>query len=166
MLSGETAGGDFPLESLTIMHRIVEEAESAIDYQGIYLRIRAATLARQTRMSVAEGHAATAVEHASDADARLIVVITESGNTVRLIAKYRPQAVILAVTSRPVVARQLLSLRGVLSVVVDLGSAEEMFQKGVEYALSLNLRSVTSGSSALFVAEQRAGQHGAGFSDK
>merc|ERR1712184_79753 len=36
MLSGETAGGDFPVEAVTIMRRIVEEAERALDFQTIF----------------------------------------------------------------------------------------------------------------------------------
>merc|ERR1719199_1135417 len=38
MLSGETAGGAFPLEAVTIMRRICEEAEAVIDYPSLYLR--------------------------------------------------------------------------------------------------------------------------------
>merc|ERR1719321_2022809 len=44
MLSGETAGGDFPVEAVTIMRRIVEEAESSLDFQSLYLGIRADVL--------------------------------------------------------------------------------------------------------------------------
>merc|ERR1712151_619128 len=40
MLSGETAGGQFPLEAVTIMRRLVEEAEASLDYQSGYLAIR------------------------------------------------------------------------------------------------------------------------------
>merc|ERR1711934_18311 len=40
MLSGETAGGAFPLESVNIMRRICEEAEACLDYSSLYLSQR------------------------------------------------------------------------------------------------------------------------------
>merc|ERR1712083_950559 len=44
MLSGETAGGDFPLESVTIMRRIVEEAEVNLDYESLFQATRSMTM--------------------------------------------------------------------------------------------------------------------------
>merc|ERR1719482_187824 len=40
MLSGETAGGDFPVEAVTIMRKIVEEAEVSLDYKAMFNQIR------------------------------------------------------------------------------------------------------------------------------
>merc|ERR1719281_1413378 len=51
MLSGETAGGSFPLEAVTVMRRIVEEAERSVDHQSMYMSIRGNVLAQQWRMS-------------------------------------------------------------------------------------------------------------------
>merc|ERR1719491_1164520 len=45
MLSGETAGGNFPIEAVTVMRKIVEEAESTLDYNSVYNTQRAAVLA-------------------------------------------------------------------------------------------------------------------------
>merc|ERR1719440_1393259 len=50
MLSGETAGGAFPVEAVTIMRKIVEEAESQLDYMSCFNDIRSQVLARDTRM--------------------------------------------------------------------------------------------------------------------
>merc|ERR550537_1806685 len=47
MLSGETAGGKFPLNAVTIMRRICEEAEAVLDYGSMYLTIRGGVLSKQ-----------------------------------------------------------------------------------------------------------------------
>merc|ERR1711953_1430414 len=44
MLSGESAGGKFPLEAVSIMRRICEEAECSIDYGSLYTSIRDSAL--------------------------------------------------------------------------------------------------------------------------
>ena len=59
MLSGETAGGNFPVESVTIMRKIVEEAESSLDYLGLYNDIRNSVLAKNARMDVLESMTST-----------------------------------------------------------------------------------------------------------
>merc|ERR1712110_633796 len=46
MLSGETAGGDFPVEAVTIMRRIVEEAELYLDNQSVYQTMRSEILSQ------------------------------------------------------------------------------------------------------------------------
>merc|ERR1719197_294803 len=51
MLSGETAGGDFPIEAVTIMRRIVEEAEGSLDYNALFLQTRSDILSTHKRMS-------------------------------------------------------------------------------------------------------------------
>merc|ERR1719201_2265201 len=51
MLSGETAGGKFPIEAVTIMRRIVEEAESSLDYKAMFNQIRKQTLRRGGKMA-------------------------------------------------------------------------------------------------------------------
>merc|ERR1712032_1236222 len=54
MLSGETAGGKFPAEAVTIMRRICEEAERAIDHDSLYLTTRAAVLGKFHKMPTVE----------------------------------------------------------------------------------------------------------------
>merc|ERR1719380_129328 len=59
MLSGETAGGDFPVEAVTIMRKIVEEAEGSLDYKAMFNQIRDQVLSRDKRMSIIEAFAST-----------------------------------------------------------------------------------------------------------
>merc|ERR1719487_3128176 len=66
MLSGETAGGDFPLESLTIMHRLVEEAESNLDYNAMYKARRMDVLRSGGTVSEAETTCSAAVKTCYD----------------------------------------------------------------------------------------------------
>jgi len=154
MLSGETAGGDFPLEAVTIMRRIVEEAEQSIDYPSLYLKTRQNTLSNQGRMSQREAMASSAVKTAMDSDASLIVVFTETGTSVRLVSKYCPKAPILAVCDNDATARQLLSLRGVISCVIPFDAALDVITtKALIFAKSTGV--TQSGDLAVVVREQR-----------
>jgi pyruvate kinase len=116
MLSGETAAGDFPNAAVTIMRRVCEEAEEFIDYQGLYLST-AAQVSAHGAIASTEAVCSSAVKAAMDAKAPLIVALTETGYTARMIAKYRPQAPILAISASETSIRQLLVVRGVVPML-------------------------------------------------
>src|SRR5271155_4290883 len=104
MLSAETASGAYPRESVSIMSRIVVEAEcNMADF--VQLRRR-----RDHRgLSIAEAICESIAHAAEDLPMGAIAVFTESGNTVRMISKYRPPVAIYAYThSAPVVNRMNL----------------------------------------------------------
>jgi len=111
MLSGETAAGDFPLNAVTIMRRVCEQAEEFIDYKSLYL-----STAASSKVDAVEALCASAVKAAIDSKASLIVALTETGSTARMLAKYRPEAPILGITASDTTARQMLLLRGVVSM--------------------------------------------------
>lgn len=117
MLSGETAAGQFPLNAVTIMRRICEEAEAVLEYESLYLSIRQNTLAKYAHMSAVEAICSSAVKATIDAQAPLIVTLTETGFTARIIAKYRPKATILAISASESTVRQLLCVRGVVAML-------------------------------------------------
>jgi len=104
MLSAETASGQYPRESVSIMSRIVVEAESNMD-DFVQLRRR-----RDHRgLSVAETICESIAHSAEDLPMGAIAVFTETGNTARMISKYRPKAAIFAFTHiEPVVRRMNL----------------------------------------------------------
>ena len=54
MLSGETANGEFPINAVTIMRRVCEEAESVLDYNGALLRTRISVLEKERVMDTPE----------------------------------------------------------------------------------------------------------------
>ena len=112
MLSGETASGDFPVETVLMMNRIAVRAERNLRYQDIHL---------ESASSGQHGEvlALAACEIAEELQAKAIVACTVNGTTVRRIAKYRPRAPILALTQDPALSRQLLLNWGVTPVGVS-----------------------------------------------
>jgi len=111
MLSGETAAGDFPTNAVTIMRRVCEEAEAFIDYGSLFMSMTAISSIPST-----EAVCAAAVKAAIDAKAALILALTETGSTALLLAKYRPEAPILAISASDTTIRQLLYARGVVPI--------------------------------------------------
>jgi len=103
MLSAETASGQYPRESVAIMSRIVVEAESnSNDFQ--FRRRR-----EHRGLSVAETICESIAHAAEDLPMGAIAVFTETGNTARMISKYRPRVAIYAFTHmEPVVHRMNL----------------------------------------------------------
>eukprot|EP01029_Cantina_marsupialis_P015509 TRINITY_DN339_c0_g1_i1.p1 TRINITY_DN339_c0_g1~~TRINITY_DN339_c0_g1_i1.p1 ORF type:complete len:503 (-),score=195.87 TRINITY_DN339_c0_g1_i1:171-1679(-) len=105
MLSGETAGGAFPLEAVTIMGAVCREAEASLNYNKLYQAIRNTTMAENDKVDITETIASSAVKAAIDCGAKMLVVCTESGRSARLVAKYRPGIPLLVLTASPEAAR-------------------------------------------------------------
>ncbi|CAI5465264.1 unnamed protein product [Closterium sp. Yama58-4] len=94
MLSGETAAGQYPVEAACVMVRLCREAEASVDPAAAYKEMMAATA---MPMSPIESLASSAVKTADMIRAAVIVVLTRTGATSRLIAKYRPPMPVLSV---------------------------------------------------------------------
>jgi len=109
MLSGETAGGLYPIESLSIMARIACEAEQMFDYERMYNEIRAHS---PVPTLTAESIAAACASAALSLNIDIIIVLTDTGRIARLVAKYRPKQVILACSVSAHVVRQMNLSRG------------------------------------------------------
>ena len=119
MLSGETANGPYFEAAVTVMVRTCIEAESSINFHSLYEAIRNSTN-RRFKVSNSESIASSAVKTAIDINAKLILVLSESGATARAIAKFRPNAPIAVLTPSESVARQCNGiLKGCYSFVVD-----------------------------------------------
>lgn len=117
MLSGETAKGDYPIESVTTMVGICRQAEQTLDYRYVFQSLRQHHRNQQD-MSVTETITSSAVKTAYDLNSSIILCLTETGNTARLVCKYRPVSPVICVTSNESTARQLLLHRGAFPLVV------------------------------------------------
>jgi len=113
MLSGETAAGKFPAESIKTMAKIAERIERAIDYrkrfkQGEYSM-------SETSITNAISHATVTISH--DLRVAAILTVSLSGNTAQNVSKFRPICPIIACTPDPVVQRQLKLNWGILPLL-------------------------------------------------
>lgn len=108
MLSAETAAGEYPVEAVAVMHRIVCAAEEAM--RSRYRR-ESDRVPLPDRISDAICRAASV---SSDLiEARAIVALTESGRTARHLSRERPRVPIVALTPTEAVRRRLALLWGV-----------------------------------------------------
>ncbi|KAJ7225625.1 pyruvate kinase [Mycena pura] len=104
MLSGETAKGTYPIQSVLMMAETCLLAEAAICYPPLYAEL---TAIQPRPTETTETVAIAAVAAASEQDASAILVLSTSGNTARLISKYRPRVPIITVTRNEQTARQI-----------------------------------------------------------
>ncbi len=133
MLSGETAKGKYPVESVTMMARMARETEKAIDYDK---KLMGKASQRVSNITNAISHATCAT--AADLNAACIVAVSNSGFTVSKISKYRPSCPIIALTPHARVCRQLNMLWGCYPVLFSEKSkgATDLFELAVSKAQS------------------------------
>jgi len=154
MLSGETAAGKYPVESVMTMARIAERAEAALEYREIFLRQASA---QQT--TVTEAISQAVANSALDLDADAIITSTESGYTARMVSKYRPKAPIIAVTPVEHVMRSLQLVWGVIPVLgKPAKTTDEMFDIAVNGAVESGL--VKLGDTVVITAGVPVGRSG------
>jgi len=133
MLSGETASGKYPAEAVSMMATLAKRTEAALSYGEMSLA-RSASCALITTTD-AISHAT--VQVAYELNAAAIVTSTESGYTARMVSKYRPEAVIVAVTPKEKFVRRMLLLWGVMPVFVPQSSnTDEMMSNAVAGAMA------------------------------
>lgn len=135
MLSGETAAGRYPVESVLTMSRIAEKAESALEYHEIFIK---QSNAQQT--TVTEAISQAVANSALELNAKAIITSTETGYTARMVSKYRPKAPIIAVTTQDNTLRRLALNWGVTPVKGNVASStDEMFDKAMKGGLDSGL---------------------------
>lgn len=132
MLSGETAAGKYPLESLEMMVKIAVTAEKSMDYKVLF-KSRHAENACDVANAISHATCATAI----DINATAIVTVTKTGKTAQMISRFRPDCPVIAATTSKKVMRQLWLSWGILPCLSkEARSAENLLEIGVETALN------------------------------
>ena len=130
MLSGETAAGAYPVEALKTMSAIAERTENEVHYRDNRL-----VDANNGQISVSDATAHAACLTAKDVNASAIVTVSESGNTARLLSKYRPAQPIIACVMNEQVQRQLAISWGITPLMMALAhSTDELIEMSTSLA--------------------------------
>ncbi len=161
MLSGETAGGKYPVLALQTMAKIAEETEKHVSYAK---RFRNTEFKMQNIID-SISHAVCGM--AIDIDAKVIVVSSLSGSTVRMVSRFRPPVEILGLTIDKKSWRKLALSWGVLPVMCDRydstdvlffnakNFAREQFNlpKGARIVITGGLTNGTTGNTNMIKAD-------------
>jgi pyruvate kinase len=131
MLSAETAAGEYPVESVAMMNRIIASTEQTPAYQRIVHALHT-----DLEPTAADAITAAAAQVANTISAAAIVTYTMSGSTALRAARERPLVPILLLTNRLVAARRFALLWGAHCVHTDdVGSTQEMVDKACRLAV-------------------------------
>lgn len=146
MLSGETASGSYPVQAVSTMVKIAEEAERVRDSLSVRM------IYEQPAIFTASGAIChSAMQTADDVHARAIIAPTISGNTAKLIAGFRPSVPVVAVTPSPMVQRQLCLHWGIYPLLTRrLNTTDEVVADAVRVAQ--NAGYVTEGDTIVLTA--------------
>jgi len=135
MLSGETAIGRYPVETVTMMAHIATEVEKTLPYKRILLE-KGEQVIPQTDDAISYA----ACHISQQLGAACIVAYTSSGSTALRISKYRPEAPILAITPNANVARRLILSWGVNPYLApELVNVEDIFRGAAQLSLKIGM---------------------------
>jgi pyruvate kinase len=120
MLSGETAGGKYPLEAVQVMDRIVLSTERAGTGRGLPRR------EEPSAFNVPDSVSHAAMQVAGEMNASAVLSLTRSGSTAAMVSKYRPRATIIASTPLVSTWRALSLMWGVTPLLAEEHSSSEI----------------------------------------
>ncbi|XP_076309870.1 pyruvate kinase PKM-like isoform X1 [Tachypleus tridentatus] len=159
MLSGETAKGDYPLQAVKIMDAICTEAEAAIFHKHVFTELSTKT---PVPLDAAHSVAIAAVTASMKSLASAIIVITTTGRTAHLIAKYRPRCPIVAVSRLETTTRIAHLWRGIIPLLYTGERMEDWphdVDARIQYAINLgkNRNFIQPGDAVIVVTGWRKG---------
>jgi pyruvate kinase len=114
MLSAESAAGKYPVESVAMMNKIVMETEAQM-----HLEPKPFVVGKRRSLTVPETICECMAHSAQDLDLAAIAIFTESGNTARLLSKYRPEAPIFALSPFSAVVHRTMLLWGTYPILCE-----------------------------------------------
>lgn len=158
MLSGETAAGEFPIESVQTMNRIALKTESGLDHATI-LKKRS----QKTLITITDAISQSVTHTAANLGVSAIITPTQSGHSARMVAKYRPKAPIIAVTFNEYVKRRLSLVWGIyairgqeaettdelLDTAVNMGLETKIIERGCKVIITAGVPVGVSGTTNL-----------------
>ena len=132
MLSGETAGGKYPVEAVRTMKNICITTELSDDFNKNIYETDVSSL-----NNVTNSIARNTCEIAKELEASAIISCTSSGNTSRVISKFKPKTNIIAATTTEKVARQLSVVWGVYPIVIqEAKETDELIERAIFGAIN------------------------------
>ena len=141
MLSGESAKGKYPLETVKTMTAIADRTDRFKKYKDLIF---------EGDITITEAVSKGAVEAGNLLGAKAILVWTKSGRAARMVRKYGPVVPIVALTDNEQTARQLSLTRGVTAFVdKNLDKTDEFFTRAME--LVGKLHSIKKGDIVVLV---------------
>ena len=155
MLSGETAAGQYPVESVKMMATIATRVERSLVYQDIFRK-----RIEEVRPSIADAICQSVAHTALSLDVVAIVAPTESGHTAKMISKYRPKSPIIAVSADDRVCRKLALVWGVQAYLAQdpVYSTDEMLEGAIQASKETGI--VKSGDTVVIAAGVPIGETG------
>lgn len=133
MLSGETAKGKYPIKSLNIMRKICEKTDFIV-------KNRISSSFYKNKKSNFEIICKNIVEISENLNAAIIIVKTKTGKSARIIRKYFPHAIILALTSNEYTAKQLILSKGIISQFIKDTKKDNTFDVFYNTAISIIIK--------------------------
>ena len=149
MLSGETAIGEYPLDTVRMMSRIAREAERVLPGNRSF---EASGELRSRALAVTEAVTLGAVKAAGQLSADLIVVVTKTGKTAMALSWLRGNTPVIALTDDPAIARRLTLCWGITPVCTAVAqkSPHEILRFVTEWGRKEQI--LSSGSKIVLVA--------------
>jgi pyruvate kinase len=133
MLSGETAIGNYPVETVKTMSNIAVRTEMDVNYRKHIQR-------NHNDTSITDAISSATCSIAMDLNASAIITATTSGHTARMVSKFWPSQIIVAATSDERVQRRLTLSRGVYPILKPFqDSTDEMINCSIKKALEADL---------------------------
>lgn len=130
MLSGETAVGKYPIETVEMMKKVIDETERDFKYREYFFH----RLGKHF-YDVSSAVASASVKTSYSADAKGIIVCTMKGGTARSISRFRPDLPILAITPFEKTYHQLAMNWGIIPILKKVSSVSEAIHVASHFAM-------------------------------